>query len=93
MDKLLPGFDAPPATYLYIDKHMQDQWLFQTIDRVYRLDGDDKEYGSVVDYKDLFQSLEQSVTDYISGALDGYDKEDVAGLLTNRLDKAKERLA
>lgn len=93
MDKLLPGFDAPQATYLYIDKHMQDQWLFQTIYRVYRLDGDDKEYGYVVDYKDLFQSLEQSVTDYISGALDGYDKEDVAGLLTNRLDKAKERLA
>jgi type I restriction enzyme R subunit len=24
VDKLLTGFDAPSATYLYIDKHMQD---------------------------------------------------------------------
>ena len=30
--------------------------------------------------------------DYTSGALDGYDKEDVAGLLEDRLAKARERL-
>ena len=29
VDKLLTGFDAPSATYLYIDKHMQDHGLFQ----------------------------------------------------------------
>lgn len=92
VDKLLTGFDAPPATYLYIDKSMQDHGLFQAICRVNRLDGDDKDYGYIVDYKDLFKSLEASVTDYTSGALQGYDKEDVAGLLTNRLKKAKEVL-
>jgi type I restriction enzyme R subunit len=92
VDKLLTGFDAPPATYLYIDKHMQDHGLFQAICRVNRLDGDDKEYGYVIDYKDLFKSLEGAVNDYTGGALDGYDKEDVAGLLENRLDKARERL-
>jgi type I restriction enzyme R subunit len=59
---------------------------------VNRLDGDDKEYGYIVDYKDLFKSLEGAVHDYTSGALDGYDKEDVAGLLENRLVKARERL-
>jgi len=32
------------------------------------------------------------VGDYTSGALDGYDKDDVAGLLENRLDKAREHL-
>jgi type I restriction enzyme R subunit len=32
------------------------------------------------------------VTDYTSGALEGYDKEDVAGLLSDRLQKAKELL-
>ncbi len=57
VDKLLTGFDAPPATYLYIDKKMQDHGLFQAICRVNRLDGDDKEYGFIVDYRDLFQSL------------------------------------
>jgi len=44
VDKLLTGFDAPPATYLYIDKQMQDHGLFQAICRVNRLHGDDKEY-------------------------------------------------
>ncbi len=92
VDKLLTGFDAPPATYLYIDKKMQDHGLFQAICRVNRLDSDDKEYGYITDYKDLFQSLEGSIHDYTSGAFDAYDKEDVTGLLTDRLDKAKERL-
>ena len=58
VDKLLTGFDAPSATYLYIDKQMRDHGLFQAICRVNRLDGDDKEYGYIVDYKDLFKSLE-----------------------------------
>jgi type I restriction enzyme R subunit len=92
VDKLLTGFDAPPATYLYIDKQMRDHGLFQAICRVNRLDGDDKEFGYIIDYKDLFNSLEGAVKDYTSGALDGYDKEDVAGLLEDRLEKASERL-
>ena len=33
VDKLLTGFDAPPCTYLYIDKSMQDHGLFQAICR------------------------------------------------------------
>src|SRR2546425_8180500 len=92
VDKLLTGFDAPPATYLYIDKQMRDHGLFQAICRVNRLDGDDKEYGYIIDYKDLFKSLEGAVHDYTSGAFDGYDKNDVAGLLEDRLAKARERL-
>jgi len=92
VDKLLTGFDAPSATYLYIDKQMRDHGLFQAICRVNRLDGDDKEYGYIVDYKDLFKSLEMSIHDYTSEAFDGYDVEDVEGLLTDRLDAAKERL-
>ncbi len=47
VDKLLTGFDAPSATYLYIDKQMRDHGLFQAICRVNRLDEDDKEYGSL----------------------------------------------
>jgi type I restriction enzyme R subunit len=92
VDMLLTGFDAPSATYLYIDKQMYDHGLFQAICRVNRLDGDDKEYGYIIDYKDLFKSLEGAVRDYTCGAFDGYDKEDVAGLLQDRLVKARERL-
>ena len=92
VDKLLTGFDAPAATYLYIDKKMQDHGLFQAICRVNRLDGADKTYGYIIDYKDLFRSLESSIHDYTSGALDGYAKEDVEGLLSDRLAKAKDDL-
>lgn len=92
VDKLLTGFDAPPATYLYIDKKMRDHALFQAICRVNRLHGEDKEFGYIIDYKDLFHNIENSMHDYTSGALDAYDKEDVEGLLTDRLEKAKDRL-
>ena len=92
VDKLLTGFDAPSATYLYIDKQMRDHGLFQAICRVNRLDGEDKEYGYIIDYKDLFKSLEGAVSKYTSGAFDGYAKEDVAGLLENRLEQARQRL-
>ncbi|MGQ9349423.1 type I restriction endonuclease subunit R [Mycolicibacterium gilvum] len=92
VDKLLTGFDAPSATYLYIDKTMRDHGLFQAICRVNRLDGDDKDYGYIVDYQDLFNSLESAITDYTSGALDGYEKNDIEGLLSDRIDKARETL-
>jgi type I restriction enzyme R subunit len=92
VDKLLTGFDAPSATYLYIDKKMQDHGLFQAICRVNRLDGEDKDYGYIVDYRDLFNSLESAITDYTGGALDGYDKKDIEGLLSDRIEKAREDL-
>ncbi|MYF01278.1 MAG: HsdR family type I site-specific deoxyribonuclease [Gammaproteobacteria bacterium] len=92
VDKLLTGFDAPSATVLYIDKKMQDHGLFQAICRVNRLDREDKEYGYIVDYKDLFRSLEKSISDYTGEAFEAYDREDVAGLLKNRLEQAREQL-
>ena len=92
VDKLLTGFDAPAATYLYIDKKMRDHGLFQAICRVNRLDGATKDYGYIVDYRDLFGSLEGAVKTYTGEAFDHYDDEDVAGLLENRLLKGRERL-
>jgi type I restriction enzyme, R subunit len=92
VDKLLTGFDAPSATYLYIDKHMQDHSLFQAICRVNRLDSEDKEYGYIVDYKDLFKSLDKAVGDYTAEALQGYDEDEVSGLLKDRLQQARQDL-
>lgn len=92
VDKLLTGFDAPSATYLYIDKKMRDHGLFQAICRVNRLDGDDKTYGYIIDYRDLFNSLESAITDYTSGALDGYEEQDVEGLLKDRVDLGRQDL-
>jgi type I restriction enzyme R subunit len=92
VDKLLTGFDAPSATYLYIDKKMRDHGLFQAICRVNRLDGDDKSYGYVVDYRDLFGSIESAITDYTCEAFDGYAKDDIEGLLKDRLKTGKKDL-
>lgn len=92
VDKLLTGFDAPPATFLYIDKSMQDHGLFQAVCRVNRKDSEDKEYGYIIDYKDLFKTLDRAVTDYTSEAFEGFDETDVGGLLKNRLKEAKEKL-
>ena len=66
VDKLLTGFDAPPCTYLYIDKSMQDHGLFQAICRTNRLDGEDKHFGYIVDYKDLFKKVENAIAVYTS---------------------------
>lgn len=97
VDKLLTGFDAPSCTYLYIDKSMKDHGLFQAICRTNRLDGDDKDFGYIVDYKDLFKNL---INEKGTGALQVYTSElDDPGdgtssdiLLKDRLEKGKERL-
>lgn len=92
VDKLLTGFDAPSCTFLYIDKSMQDHGLFQAICRVNRLDGEDKDFGYIVDYKDLFKKVENAIAVY-SSELDrsagGIDPEI---LLKDRLTKGRERL-
>jgi type I restriction enzyme R subunit len=92
VDKLLTGFDAPPCTYLYIDKSMQDHGLFQAICRTNRLDGEDKEFGYIVDYKDLFKKVENAIAVYTS-ELDrstGGVEPDV--IIQDRLKKGRERL-
>lgn len=93
VDKLLTGFDAPSATYLYIDKRMRDHDLFQAICRVNRPDGEDKDYGYIVDYMDLFRNIQLAVKDYTTEALDGYDREDVEGLIKDRYDEAQAEMA
>ena len=92
VDKLLTGFDAPPCTYLYIDKSMQDHGLFQAICRVNRLDGEDKDFGYIVDYKDLFKKVENAIAVYTSELDRSAGGADPEVLLQDRLKKGKERL-
>jgi type I restriction enzyme, R subunit len=92
VDKLLTGFDAPPCTYLYIDKSMQDHGLFQAICRTNRLDGEDKEFGYIVDYKDLFKKVENAIAVYTSELDHSAGGADPEVLLQDRLKKGKERL-
>jgi type I restriction enzyme R subunit len=92
VDKLLTGFDAPPCTYLYIDKSMQDHGLFQAICRVNRLDGEDKDFGYIVDYKDLFKKVENAISVYTSELDHSAGGASPEVLLQDRLKKGKERL-
>ncbi|MEW6183595.1 MAG: type I restriction endonuclease subunit R [Bacillota bacterium] len=92
VDKLLTGFDAPPCTYLYIDKPMYDHGLFQAICRVNRLDGEEKDFGYIVDYKQLFGDLTDALNKYTAGAFEGYEEEDVQGLIKDRLEEARKFL-
>ena len=82
VDMLLTGFDAPSATYLYVDKPMKDHSLFQAVCRVNRIDptGDDKTRGHIIDYRGLFAILKDSLIDYTVGAFANYDPDDLVGI-------------
>ena len=92
VDKLLTGFDAPHCTYLYLDQSMQDHGLFQAICRTNRLDGDDKDFGYIVDYKDLFRKVENAIAVYTSELDHSAAGADPEILLKDRLKNGKERL-
>lgn len=92
VDKLLTGFDAPSATYLYIDKEMRDHNLFQAICRVNRVNGERKDYGYIVDFKHLFENIEGAIEDYTNGAFSGYDKKDIEGLLKSKVEEGRKEL-
>ncbi len=93
VSKLLTGFDAPPCSYIYIDKKMQDHTLFQAICRVNRLDTDDKDYGYIVDYMELFGNVTDAINVYTSELdSEGFTREEVEVQLKDRLKIAKDRL-
>jgi len=94
VSKLLAGFDAPSCTYIYLDNELRDHNLFQAICRTNRLDGDDKDYGHIVDFKELFGEVEEAIAVYNSDELDtdpgnGGDNN---VHLKNWLDEGKRKL-
>jgi type I restriction enzyme R subunit len=92
VDKLLTGFDAPHCTYLYIDKSMQDHGLFQAICRTNRLDGDDKDFGYIVDYMNLLPKVENAVAVYTSELDHTAGGAEPEVIIRERLDRGRERL-
>ena len=70
VSKLLTGFDAPSCSYIYLDNELRDHNLFQAICRTNRLDGEDKDYGYIVDFKGLFKDVQEAIAVYSSDELD-----------------------
>ncbi len=94
VSKLLTGFDAPSCTYIYLDNPLRDHSLFQAICRTNRLDGDDKDYGYIVDYKELFQKVQSAMAVYTSDELDLDDADGNDGnvIVKDWLQEGKQKL-
>ena len=101
VSKLLTGFDAPSCTYVYLDNELHDHNLFQAICRTNRLDGDDKVYGHIVDFKKLYEDVQEAISVYSSDELDidegsgGTNNVELKNWLTEgrkQLDAAREAL-
>ena len=101
VSKLLTGFDAPSCTYIYLDNELRDHNLFQAICRTNRLDGEDKDYGHIVDFKELFGDVQEAIAVYSSDELDtdqgsgGENNVHLKDWLAEgkkRLDEAREAL-
>ena len=71
---------------------MQDHGLFQAICRVNRLDGEDKDFGYIVDYKDLFKKVENAISVYTSELDHTADGPAPEILLQDRLQRGREQL-
>jgi len=94
VSKLLTGFDAPSCTYIYLDYELHDHNLFQAICRTNRLDGDDKDYGYIVDFKELFSDVQEAIAVYSSDELnldDGGEEENNVHL-KDWLQEGREKL-
>jgi type I restriction enzyme R subunit len=92
VNKLLTGFDAPPCTYLYLDRALRDHDLFQAICRTNRLDGEDKDFGHIVDYKDLFERVRDAIRVYSSELADDEQGGDSGIQLQDWREAGRERL-
>ena len=94
VSKLLTGFDAPSCTYIYLDNELRDHNLFQAICRTNRLDGDDKDYGHIVDFKKLYSDVEEAIAVYSSDELDTDEGDggDNNVHLKNWLQEGRKRL-
>jgi type I restriction enzyme R subunit len=92
VSKLLTGFDAPSCTYIYLDNEMRDHTLFQAICRTNRLDGDDKDFGYIVDYKELCENVQNSIAVYSSDELDIDNGDNANVIVKDYLEEGKAQL-
>ena len=89
--RLRPGGSSGPVTPHH-RRHDGGHGVFQAICRTNRLDGDDKDYGYIVDYKDLFKKVENAIAVYTSELDHSGGGAEPEILLQDRLTKGRERL-
>ena len=86
----LTGFDAPSCSTVYLDKPMRNHTLMQTIARANRV-FPGKHSGVIVDYANVFASLEKALAIYGAGkggASPVRDKQELVEELREAVDDA-----
>ena len=86
----LTGFDAPSCSTIYLDKPMRNHTLMQTIARANRV-FPGKHSGLIVDYANVFASLEKALALYAKGTTGGSpvrDKQQLVAELRAAIDAA-----
>jgi type I restriction enzyme R subunit len=86
----LTGFDAPSCSTVYLDKPMRNHTLMQTIARANRV-FPGKHSGMIVDYANVFASLEKALAIYGTGgggATPVRDKQKLVSELRKAVDAA-----
>lgn len=86
----LTGFDAPSCSTVYLDKPMRNHTLMQTIARANRV-YPGKQSGLIVDYANVFASLEKALAIYgkgAGGAMPVHDKRALADELRYAVNDA-----
>ena len=88
----LTGFDAPSVSSIYLDKPMRNHTLMQTIARANRV-YPGKQSGLIVDYANVFVSLEKALAIYGQGgggSMPVRDKQELADELETALGALTE---
>ena len=86
----LTGFDAPSCSTIYLDKPMRNHTLMQTIARANRV-FPGKHSGVIVDYANVFASLEKALAIYgagVGGTSPVKDKKQLVEALRNSVSAA-----
>jgi type I restriction enzyme R subunit len=88
----LTGFDAPSCSTIYLDKPMRNHTLMQTIARANRV-FPEKQSGLIVDYCNVFASLERALAIWGGGAggtMPVQDKSELVEQLARELKAAED---
>lgn len=87
-DKLLTGYDAPPAAVLYVDKKLRDHTLLQAIARVNRV-YERKDFGLIVDYIGIFKKLHTALDLYSDeqSGMNTFERTDIENVISTVSDE------
>ena len=95
VDMLLTGFDSKFLNTLYVDKNLKYHGLIQAFSRTNRVLNDTKPYGSIVDFREQQQAVDEAIA-LFSGEYQERAKEiwlvDAAPVVVEKLETAVKEL-